>query len=138
MSYIKDYTSRIDASEIASGVNGEPAYVVVKTRLKNKWINAYQRAQIALGALMSMKEGDDLSDVPDQADEVFKAVFGAYAAFVVRWNWIDEETGEPLPQPTGQIIQDELYNNQVKWIRDRFDEFLKFRGTEGNGMNTGG
>jgi hypothetical protein len=65
-------------------------------------------------------------------------VYEIYALMVVAWNWLDEETGQPLPPPTAQVIEDELDQVQTAYIREKIREVQKYRVTEGNANSGSG
>lgn len=137
-----NHTLRIDTPpEVAQGANGEPAYVIFKTRYKGK----YQKAFTRVGQLnsevkqlktdnMSEAEQDEALILIDQLNHSIEAVYAAFAHIVLDWNWLDEETGAPLPKPNENpaVFSDELFDEQVAWIREHINKLTRYRATEGN------
>lgn len=137
-------TRRIDTpADIATGAGGEPAWVEFKVRVKGKYLRALNQAErlgLAVArideAAVSPANIGDVTALAERAFEAFDKVYGVYAAVVVAWNWLDSETGEPLPPPDDPLVfQDELDQVQIGWIRRQIDNLIKYRATEGNGTS---
>jgi len=134
----KDGVETFDASEVADGVDGQPAYIKIKTRIKGK----YSRVFTAIGQNAARLMAIDLDHMTDSdidrayqiAQEVNNDVdllYEAYTAMIVEWNWLDTDTGEPLPI-TGETIRDELDQFQIAFIRGKISDILRYPVTEGN------
>lgn len=135
--------------EIATGPSDAPGFVILKTRFKNRYalafnevIRAANRVNEAIGKIQA---GDNTFEakaleLAAEADQATEFVWETYAALVLDWNWIDDETGEPLPKPAGnvEVFKRQLYPEQTQWIRDRIQTLQKYRGTEGNAMSGNG
>lgn len=141
MSY-PNYVKRFDASEVAEGANGEPAYLVIKTRIKGRYARVFTAVGQSAARLMAINTATMTEADVDRAYKIAQEVnsdvdllFDAYAAMIVDWNWLDSETGEPLPSPDSDIIRDELDQFQLAFIRSKITEILRYPVTEGNGKS---
>lgn len=143
MSYVNDpkrHVKRFEVpEEVARSVNGQPAWVDIKTRIKGKHVRALQEAISTLTEIASINtdnltEAQTVKLVQKAQEATYNAnrIFEIFATMVIDWNWLDEETGQPLPKPTAQVIEDELDQIQTVYIRDRIREIQKYRVTEGN------
>lgn len=135
------YTNGIkqfDASEVAKGVNGEPAYIKIKTRIKGKYSKVFTDIGQNAARLLSI-DTDNMSDNDiDRAYQIAQEVntnipqlYQAYATMITDWNWIDIDTGDPLVL-NSETIQNELDQFQMAFIRDKIAEILRYPVTEGN------
>jgi hypothetical protein len=60
-------------------------------------------------------------------------MYTAYAAFVADWNWLDEESGLPLPKPTkAEVFKNDLFEDQTTWLASQIEKLERYRATEGN------
>lgn len=141
----KLYVTKIETPEdIAQSANGKPAYIKLRTRLKKKYIKLMNRGIEAANAVMQLKDDADGNDAAViDALTRFNAYNDndrpkVYAYVVTEWNWIDAETGEPLPAPDKVETFDELYPQQLDWIQAQINDVMSFRATEGNGMSGSG
>lgn len=89
---INKLSPKVDSKE----VQGEGSWV----KLKQPTLNDMQN----LGTI-----GESLEEKLEYSKELL-------SQFVVEWNWVDDE-GEPLPQPTGEIIA-ELPFQEVQFLLD--------------------
>ncbi len=149
MSYINDpkrHVKRFEVpEEVAVGIDGEAAWVEIKTRIKGKHIKAMQETLSSLAEIANINtdnlteaEAEKLVTKANEAMASADRVYEVYAALVMAWNWLDEETGEPLPQPTAQVIEDELDQIQTAYIREKIRKIQRYRVTEGNGSSGSG
>ena len=128
--------------EIALGINGSnkpgPAWVKLRTRYKRKQLRIINQGVEIASRIMAL---DDNADEKNPQvletlstffnyDNTQRPKFLAYA--VIDWNWLDEETGKPLPKPDKPEVFDELFDNQVAWLQAEINQLLKYRATEGN------
>ena len=139
--------------EIASGVYGDAAWVKFRTRYKRNKLQLLTARNISAAKVSSittaLEQLDDDADDPRSiqlAQDAIKALdeidvdgdninkFLAYA--VVAWNWIDEDTGEPLPSPDKKEVFNTLYEEQFDWLMEQVHEIRAMRGAEGNAPNT--
>jgi len=133
-----NHIKRIDTpADIAQSANGETAYVVIKTRIKNKHALAFSRLGTLASMISSLSEDDTGPETMRLIGELDKAIertYKTYAALVTDWNWVDDETGEPLPKPhdNPDIFKEELYPWQTEWIRQQVQSLIRYRSTEGN------
>lgn len=133
-----EHTKRIDTPpEIATGPNGAPGWVVLKTRFKNKYANAFGqvfRFRQRLNDAIDAGDTDNAKELGAQALAASEFAWTTYAYLVLDWNWIDIETGEPLPKPSGNnaVFREELYPFQTSWIAEQIQEIDQYRATEGN------
>lgn len=151
MSYVdQNHTRKIEVpTEIAEGVNGEPAFVVMRTRAKNKHFRAFNdlgKITAQLNALIldlqknpagSEELLSEAERLQTEAERLTGAVYEAYVYLVADWNWLDFETGEPLAKPDSRgVIEDELTPQQIAWLREQVDELRRYRATEGNALTS--
>lgn len=147
---IDDHTQRIDASEVAKGIADEPAYILLKTRFKNKHRLAFSEAirlsaevnKIDLKQISQAGEAEQgrVLEIAERAHQAIEKVYVTYATLVIDWNWLDEETDQPLPKPNGNpdVFKEELYEEQITWIREQIQNVYKYRVTEGNARSGDG
>lgn len=135
---------RIDTpADIATGAGGEPAWVEFKVRIKGKYLRTLNQAERLGLAVTRIDEAavnetniSEVTALAERAFEAFDKVHDVYAAVVVAWNWLDSDTGEPLPPPDDPLVfQDELDQVQIGWIRRQIDNLVRYRATEGNGTS---
>lgn len=141
-----NHTLRIETPpDIAQGVNGEPAYVVFKSRFKNKYQMAFSEVNRISGRLdeviKQIKAGDKSPEteaeglrLAAQTEQAIDEVWETFSTLVLDWNWLDSETGEPLPRPNGNqdVFRRDIDDEQTRWIREKIQNIQKYRVTEGN------
>lgn len=132
--------------DVATGTGGEPGLVVIKTRLKGKYTSAFNEAgQLAAElaaidtAAMTPAIEAKAIEMAGRLGELTDRIYEAYSNLVVAWNWVDFDSGQPLPPPdNAAVFRDELDNIQMGWLREQIQGVLKYRSTEGNGRSGGG
>jgi hypothetical protein len=138
------HTKRIDVPpEVATGSNGEAAWIELNTRVKNKHRNAFMKVVTKAALVNQIDEKNKNPEYQKKAmalvaqfDGVMKGQYDALAAFVVGWNWTGDN-GLPLPKPeSGKVFEDELYDYQTDWIEKQIQTLERFRATEGNAPST--
>jgi hypothetical protein len=154
MSYIEaKFTERIMTPDyIATGPAGEPGWIVVRTKIKNKHFMAFTRLARAISDVslliedISLAQNGNGQDKAKQEALLVEArtmnnqikvledeVYRSYCYIVADWNWSDFETGEPLPKPIDRsIFENELTQDQINWLKDEIDKLRRYRATEGN------
>lgn len=141
-----NHIARIETpANIVQGTNGEPAYILLRTRFKNKHLLAFNKA-LRLNAEISKFDLNHLDEagqkqvlqIAEALNQAVEDVFSTYATLVIDWNWLDDETGQPLPKPLGhpEVFKAELYEEQVSWIREQIQNVQRYRATEGNAPST--
>lgn len=147
-----NHTLKIETPpDIAQGVNGEPAYIIVKTRFKNKYQMAFSEVNqlsTRLNQIVKQIKGGDTSPeteaeglrLTSQVEAAIEAIWETFATLVLDWNWLDPETGAPLPKPNGNLdaFKREIDDEQTSWIRDKIQNIQRYRATEGNAPSGNG
>jgi hypothetical protein len=140
---MEQYITKIETpAHIAQSGNGVPAYVMLKTRFKNKHLFVFSRAGELAAEMQGRNVSDDMSEAETEAalqiagklNQTLSDIFNTYATLIVDWNWIDDETGQPLPKPKDNpgVFKNELYQEQTDWLREQIQNAAKYRATEGN------
>jgi hypothetical protein len=150
MSYInkeqQPHTITIETpAEIAEGAGGEPAWVLFRTRAKNKYFQTFSKLQqnaLEISTLIEeVKNQPENQALLGEVDRLHSEnailidlTYDAYLYFIVDWNWLDYETGQPLHKPDSRaVIEEELTPQQIAWLRNQIDQLRRYRATEGNG-----
>lgn len=133
---MEQHILRIDTPpDIATGPDGQPGFIVLKTRFRGKYRYAFYDAVDLAKEIKSLGDDateDQVNDLLRQLRESKALITEAYTQLVIDWNWIDD-SGQPLPKPTiPGVVQGELYPEQENWVNDQLKNLFKLRGTEGN------
>lgn len=140
---MEQYITKIEVpAHIAQSGNGVAAYVMLRTRFKNKHLTRFGRLNELAAEMEARKVSADMSESDTQAalktaadlGRASNDIFDTYATLITDWNWVDDETGEPLPKPLNNpgVFKNELYSEQIVWIREQIQNAAKYRATEGN------
>lgn len=136
-----EFSKTIDASEVATAAAG-PAWVKISTRIKGRHIKALAAANKSAARLQTLDPQTaskaEVLEIVNQSESAISDFYRALAVIVLDWNWLDDETGQPLPKPAGNpdVFQDDLDQVQSFWLNQRIGEVLGFRATEGNAPST--
>lgn len=143
--------------EIAISGNGQPAYVKMRTRYLNNILQEIINKPTLLSgkAELLYKQIEALDDTDPanegKANKLLAELEGIYSQLskvnvtkellayaVIEWNWLNEETGEPLPEPSNPEAFNLLYEDQTKWLRKQIEEIRKYKAAEGNAPSSAG
>ena len=111
----KLHAKTVDASSVADGFDGE-AWVTFRTRIKGKYRQQLAKYQGIIKRLQSAESGSE-DEVEAHKEMILfdeKIIPKVVVALIIKWNWIDEETGNQHGKPTAEIIRDEItFDQQV-------------------------
>lgn len=79
---------------------------------------------------------DEIDTVFDKLTVSDQKMLEFYEYLVLDWNWIDGDTGKPLPKPNDPEVFKALYEDQLEWIQDHVNDLKRYRVTEGNAENS--
>ena len=138
-----EYITVSTPEHIAKSTNGTGPYIKMRKRIKQKYITALSEIMVLsrkVAAIDEINPSAEDAEVVAEFNRRYDFMWDSFGHIVVEWNWLDEDTNEPLPQPKDNpnVFKEDLYNDQMAYIRDQINEVLKLRATEGNVKSTGG
>lgn len=120
-------------AEIAEGENGAPAFVIMQTQPAHKYkqvfLDAARQARQGKAKILAKKD-ISYSEASRTYEAVFSRIIQTLAYIITDWNWLDIDTGQPLPKPNKNpaVFKDELTADQQEWLFEQVTQQV-LRGT---------
>lgn len=141
-----DNTLKIETPpEIATGPNGEAGYIIFRAVFKGKYKSCFSELAVLAETIQGNLAGatsldDETRALIEKFNQAQERAYEAYAHLVLDWNWIDRETGEPLPKPNNPDVfrYSELYEDQEAWLIAQLRTLFNRRAVGANPTNGGG